>query len=126
MLERNKNLVSLAKSMRKDMTPHENRLWFQFLRKYPIRVYRQKIVGSYIVDFYCDKAKLVIEVDGSQHYEPDEKEKDQKRTDYLESLGIHVIRFSNREIDREFRGVCEMIHNTVVNRIGFDPFDQLD
>lgn len=122
MLKKDKKLLPNARSLRREMTPQENSLWFQFLRKYPVKFYRQRIIDNYIVDFYCEKAKLVVEVDGSQHYEPEGIAYDQKRTEILEEHGLQVIRFSNREVNREFRGVCEHIHNTVVSGIGYDPF----
>ena len=95
------------------MTKEESLLWYRFLSKYPMRFRRQYIIGNYIVDFYCHGAKLVIELDGSQHYEPKEAEKDKKRTMYLESLGLRVLRFTNLEILQQFRAVCEAIDDAV-------------
>ena len=91
----NKNIISLARELRKNMTKEEKHLWYDFLRTYPIKFMRQKIIGRYIADFYCAKANLVIEIDGSQHYEKEEKIKDAERTKYLEEFGIKVIRFTN-------------------------------
>jgi len=91
-------------------------LWYQFLRRYPKQFRRQYIIGSYIVDFYCHKAKLVIELDGSQHYSAQEMQYDALRTCYLDSLGIKVLRFSNLDVQREFRSVCEMIDIVVKER----------
>lgn len=105
----NKDLVPFAKQLRKNMTKEERKLWFLFLRRYPVRFLRQKIIGKYIVDFYCAKAGLVIEIDGSQHYYDDGLINDKERTVYLQSQGLEVVRFSNLEIQRNFRGVCEYI-----------------
>ena len=99
------------------MTPHERKLWYLFLRKYPAKIYKQRIIGRFIVDFYCASAQLVIEVDGSQHYEPQGLAYDSERSVFLEALGLEVLRFSNREIDRDFRGVCEQIDMAIQNRL---------
>lgn len=107
-----KNIV-LAKNLRKNATPQERHLWYDFLSKYEIRFQRQKAIGDYIVDFYCHKAKLVIEIDGSQHYSADEMTKDELRTKFLESLGLKVIRFNNLQVKENFVGVCEFIDSTV-------------
>ena len=106
-----------ARRLRREMTPHERKLWFLFLRKYPVKIYKQRIIGKFIVDFYCAAAKLVIEVDGSQHYEPQGMAYDIERSAFLSALGLEVLRFSNREIDREFRGVCEQIDMTSQKRL---------
>ena len=98
------------------MTKEERHLWYDFLKAYPIQFKRQFPIGSYIVDFYCYKAKLVVELDGSQHYTPEEMEKDARRTRYLESLGLQVLRFSNLDVLRRFRVVCEAINLTVQER----------
>ncbi len=95
--------------MRKYMTKEERHLWYDFLRTYPIRFNRQKIIGNYIVDFYCAMANMVVELDGSQHYEEDSIEKDTERTKFLESCGLFVIRIPNNEVNNNFRGVCEYI-----------------
>lgn len=105
----NKQLVPLAKQLRKEMTKEERRLWYDFLRIYPIRFSRQKVLGKYFVDFYSAEAKLVIELDGSQHYEKENAQKDAERTAFLENYGLRVIRISNNEVNRNFRGVCEYI-----------------
>ena len=106
-----------ARRLRREMTPHERKLCFLFLRKYPVKIYKQRIIGKFIVDFSCAAAKLVIEVDGSQHYEPQGMAYDIERSAFLSALGLEVLRFSNREIDREFRGVCEQIDMTIQNRL---------
>ncbi len=108
-MEQNKELKTNARTLRKNMTKEEALLWYRFLSKYPLRFRRQYIIGNYIVDFYCHAAKLVIELDGSQHYEPEEAQKDKIRTKYLESLGLRVLRFTNLEVWRQFRAVCETI-----------------
>ena len=100
------------------MTPHERKLWYLFLCKYPVKIYKQRIIGSFIVDFYCASAKLVIEVDGSQHYEPQGVTYDARRSQFLTALGLKVLRFSNREIDRDFRSVCMQIDLAIRERQG--------
>ena len=109
----NKQLVPLAKQLRKEMTKEERHLWYDFLRTYPVRFSRQKILGKYIADFYSAEAKLVIELDGSQHYQDGNAEKDAERSAFLEGYGLTVIRIPNNEITRNFRGVCEFIDTTV-------------
>jgi len=93
------------------MTKQEKHLWHDFLRELPIKFQRQKAIGNYIVDFYCYKAKLVIEIDGSQHFEDAVLKYDNKRTEFLQSLGLNVIRFTNIDIDRNFDQVCENVWN---------------
>ena len=106
-------LIPRAKELRKDATKQENHLWYDFLRGYPIRFSRQKVLGKYIADFYSAKAKLVIELDGSQHYENDNMQKDTERTDFLKKYGLTVIRIPNNEINENFQGVCEYIDSAV-------------
>ena len=113
---KNNDLLDRAKSLRKEMTPQELRLWYRFLRSYPVKIYKQRIIGNYIVDFYCASAKLVIEVDGSQHYETMGQNYDIVRTNYLESLGLKVIRYSNREINCYFQEVCQQIDQIIRQR----------
>ena len=98
-----------AQALRKNATLEERILWYQYLKDYPIQWNRQKVIGDYIVDFYCKKLKLVIELDGSQHYESQTVVYDQKRTAYLESLGLTVLRFTNTDIKKNLAGVCEAI-----------------
>ena len=105
----NKPLVTLAKNLRKSMTKEERHLWYDFLRFYHPRFLRQKVLGKYIVDFYCPEAKLVIELDGSQHYTPAGAEKDIQRTTYLAQYDINVIRIPNNDVMGNFCGVCEYI-----------------
>ena len=116
----NKQLVPLARHLRKEMTKEERHLWYDFLRKYPVRFTRQKVLGKYIADFYCAEAKLVIELDGSQHYQDHSMEKDAERTAFLAGYGLTVIRIPNNEIARNFRGVCEYIDHQVNQRLS-DP-----
>ena len=106
---------TIAQTLRKNMTKEERHLWYDFLRTYPQKFYRQKVIGKFIVDFYCAKAKLVIELDGSQHYEDNTLAYDNERTAYLQQYGLRVVRFSNREVHENFRGVCEYIDQLVNN-----------
>ena len=105
----NKKLVPNARQLRKEMTKEERHLWYDFLCDYPIYFKRQKVIGNYIVDFYCAKAKLILELDGSQHFEDENIEKDKQRTEFLESYGLKVVRIPNNEVNNNFRGVCEYI-----------------
>ena len=109
----NRQLIPLAKRLRREMTKEEHHLWYDFLRSYPVRFSRQKVLGKYIADFYSAEARLVIELDGSQHYEPDEMQKDTDRTVFLEGYGLRVIRIPNNEVSRNFHGVCESIDAAV-------------
>ena len=108
-----KSNIPFAKELRKEMTKYEKHLWYDFLRDYPVRFQRQKAIGRYIADFYCARAKLIVELDGSGHYEEVQEQYDKERTEYLERMGLHVLRFTNLDISQRFRGVCESIHNTV-------------
>ena len=105
----NKQLVPFAKQLRKEMTKEERHLWYDFLRTHSVHFSRQKVLGKYIADFYSAEAKLVIELDGSQHYEDDNLGKDAERTAFLEGYGLTIIRIPNNEVSRNFRGVCEYI-----------------
>ena len=116
-LEYNKNLIPLAKSLRKNATLQENHLWYDFLRSYTPRFQRQKTIGQFIADFYCEKAKLVIELDGSQHFTPEGITHDEARTAAIETTGVTVLRFTNRDVDSDFRDVCTMIENAVHARL---------
>ena len=109
----NKHLVPLAKSLRKEMTKEERHLWYDFLKGYPVRFSRQKVLGKYIADFYSAQAKIVIELDGSQHYQEENMEMDQERTEFLEKYGLKVIRIPNNEVNRNFQEVCEFIDREV-------------
>lgn len=117
MIDYNRKLIKKAQSLRRNATPQENKLWYEFLRNYPIRFQRQKTIDNYIVDFYCHKAKLVIEIDGSQHYDEPKALLDSKRTAKLNSLGLDVLRFSNNDISSCFDSVCEKINYEVHKQI---------
>ena len=109
----NKDIVPFAKELRKNMTKEERHLWYDFLREYPVKFTRQKVLGKYIADFYCAKANIVIELDGSQHYEDSGLMNDEKRTEYLCEYGITVIRISNLDVMRNFEGVCVYVDKAV-------------
>ena len=114
----NPELVAYAKDLRKNMTKEERRLWYDYLRGHSARFQRQKILGKYIVDFYSASAKLVIELDGSQHYEDAGTQYDEERTRYLEQYGIIVIRIPNNAVNENLAGVCEYIDRIVGERAG--------
>jgi len=105
----NKSLVSNARNLRKNMTKEERHLWYDFLRSYPVKFLRQKILGAYIVDFYCAEAKLIVELDGSQHYDDKGMEYDTERTAYLKQYDVRVLRIPNNEVNQNFSGGCEYI-----------------
>ncbi|MBO5339222.1 MAG: endonuclease domain-containing protein [Clostridia bacterium] len=113
MKEYNKSNIELAKVLRKNMTKHEKKLWYDFLRNYPIRFQRQKAIGNYIADFYCAKAKLIIELDGSGHYTEMQILKDNDRTYELEKMYLSVLRIPNTEVFKNFSGVCRYIDSIV-------------
>lgn len=117
MYNHNKKLTPYAKKLRKNMTLEERNLWYKFLRGYKIRFLRQKVIKNYIVDFYCSKASLVIEIDGGQHYEDDAILQDKMRDKELNELGYKVLRFTNFDIKNNFEGVCDTIDKTVKERI---------
>ena len=112
-LDYNKNNIVLAKNLRKNATKQENHLWYDFLSKYEIRFQRQKAIDNFIADFYCHKARLIIEIDGSQHYTEEGRKNDEFRTEILEEYGLTVIRFTNHQINTNFRGVCDYIDAVV-------------
>ena len=112
----NGELVPRARVLRKEMTRHERHLWYDFLRSYPVKVYRQREISGYIADFYCASAQLIIELDGSQHFTTDGLAHDAGRTAVLEQLGIMVIRFTNHQIDKEFDAVCAEIDRVITSR----------
>ncbi len=116
IIPKNDAMLPRARELRKDMTPQERKLWYLFLRKYPVKIYKQRIIGSFIVDFYCASAKLVIEADGSQHYTEQGLAYDAERSAFLESLGLRVLRFTNQQIDDDFRSVCEAIDIAIRER----------
>ena len=117
MKQYNKANIPLAKELRKNMTPWERKLWYEFLRFYPVRFQRQKSIGNYIVDFYCARAQLVIELDGGGHYYPEQIKADAERTATLESMKLRILRIGYTDIDQKFRGVCEFLDNEVKNSL---------
>ena len=117
---RNKNITPFAKELRKNMTKEERHLWYDFLRYCTPRFRRQEIVGNYIADFYCHRARLVIELDGSQHVDPEGIAYDARRTDYFHSLGIEVVRYYNTDVSKNFDGVCQNILDVLTMR-GIHP-----
>ena len=117
-MQHNPNNKPLAKALRKEMTPWERKLWYCFLKEYPIRFQRQKCIDNYIVDFYCFQGKLIVELDGGGHYDDAAHKKDAVRTRKLESYGLKVIRFCNTDIDKNFYSVCTVIDQEVKRRIG--------
>ena len=104
----NRKIVPLAKELRKNMTREERHLWYDFLKSYPIRFLRQKVIDNYIVDFYCHSARLIVELDGSQHYEEKGLLKDKIRTERIEQRNLTVIRIPNNEVNRNFEGVANI------------------
>lgn len=110
-----------AQKLRKNMTKEERHLWYDFLKTYPVQFKRQYSVGVYIVDFYCYKAKLVVELDGSQHCDPSALSYDDRRTEFLNRQGLYVLRISNLDIMHEFTGVCELIDRIVRDRVLGSP-----
>ena len=113
----NKNLKEASQKLRKNMTSQEKHLWYDYLKDYPVQFNRQRSIYKFIADFYCSKAKLVIELDGSQHYSKDGMEYDSLRSEIISKFGVEVIRFSNYEIDHNFEGVCMAIDKIVNERI---------
>ena len=111
--EYNGDLVPCARGLRKEMTPQERRLWYDFLRRYPVKIYRQRVISGFIADFYCASAKLIIELDGGQHFTDGGLAYDAARTEVLEQLGIRVIRFTNHQIEKEFAAVCAEINRVI-------------
>lgn len=114
---KNNSLLQTAKMLRKNMTPHERKLWYMFLRKYPVKIYKQRIIESFIVDFYCAPAGLVIEIDGSQHFTQQGVEYDKERSAIIEAYNLKVLRFTNYEIDTAFQNVCETIDEEIRKRL---------
>ena len=115
----NKELTSLAKNLRRNMTPQERDLWYQYLRHHPFKFTRQKVLGKYIADFYCASAKLLIELDGSQHYNEKGMEADRERTQFLMQYGIRVLRIPNNAVSQNLRGVCDYIDAVLQGTVPF-------
>ena len=114
-MEQEERLNDRARSLRKSMTLEERILWHQYLRAYPVQWNRQKVIGQYIVDFYCKRAKLIVELDGSQHGDPKAIDYDRERTAYLNDLGYRVLRFTNTDVKNNLSGVCAVIDRAVKN-----------
>jgi len=108
-VRRDDRLLSYSRELRSNMTKEERHLWYDFLRTLPVGFKRQKIIDGYIADFYCAKAKLVIELDGSQHYEQQGHEYDIRRDETLKARGLRVLRYSNADVNGNFKGVCQDI-----------------
>ena len=118
-MEQNKQTRTNAQSLRRNMTKEERHLWYDFLKTYPVQFKRQYSVGTYIVDFYCCRASLVVELDGSQHCTPEKMEYDRQRTTFLNGQGLYVLRVSNLDVMQNFNGVCEFIDRTVKERMRY-------
>ena len=116
-VNKNYKMLGVARALRRNLTPQERKLWYSFLRSYPIKIYKQRIIESFIVDFYCAQARLVIELDGSQHYTEQGKAYDAERSAILQQYDLLVLRFANNDVDNHFDAVCEQIHNTIQSRI---------
>lgn len=112
-----RKLIPRAKELRREATKQENHLWYDFLRAYPIRFQRQKTIDSFIADFYCYRAKLIVELDGAQHFTSQGTAYDQERTAILQRYGLEIIRFTNREVDESFASVCTEIDKRVKQRV---------
>ena len=117
LYKHNSRLTDFARELRRNMTKEERHLWYDFLRGYPVKFTRHKVLGKYIADFYCAKANLVVELDGSQHHDSVEIAKDQERTEFLKTYGITVIRIPNNAVMQNFRGVCEYIDHQVQHHL---------
>ena len=113
----NQRLTSRSQQLRKNMTKEERRLWYEYLRSYPVRFRRQVTCGTYILDFYCAAAKLAVELDGSGHYEENQQVYDEKRRIFFENMGIHILRFANTDVMQNLSGVCQMIDRIVNERM---------
>ncbi len=116
-IRKNGKLLNTAKALRRTMTRQERHLWYDFLQHYPVKIYKQRIIADYIVDFYCHSARLIIELDGSQHYMPEGAAYDEARTAVFRRFGLQVIRFSNADVNENFEGVCMAIDECIRQRI---------
>jgi len=123
MLPYNRNLKQLSRQLRDNMTDAERLLWAKIRMKQlkGYQFYRQKPIGDYIVDFFCPKAKLIIEVDGSQHFVNETIEYDRIREEYVSSLGLRVLRFTNTEVLKHVEGVVERIEEEMNEKIPLSP-----
>ncbi|MDO4935219.1 MAG: endonuclease domain-containing protein [Phascolarctobacterium sp.] len=124
MYDYNSYNVKFARKLRKNMIPWENKLWYQFLRGYEVRFQRQKVIQNYIVDFFCTKALVAVELDGGGHYSPKKEEQDRIRAENLAAQNIKLIRFSNLDVDNNFYAVCSEIDRVVKDRINSHPQSQ--
>ena len=116
-IPKNNKMLDRAKELRRAMTPQERKLWYLFLRYYPVKFYKQRIIESFIVDFYCAAAKLVIEIDGSQHYTEDGLAYDKERSAILSAHGLEILRFTSADIDLRFSDVCKQIDLCIYKRV---------
>lgn len=114
----NEKIVKIAKNLRNNATKEERQLWYDFLREYPIKFSRQKIIANYVLDFYCGQAKLAIELDGSQHYSEEGEAYDKIRMEFLARYGITVLRIANNQVTQNFEGVCRYIDSVVSKTLG--------
>ena len=115
-IKKNHKLLDTAKLLRKNMTRQEKHLWYDFLRYYPVKIYKQRIIDNFIVDFYCAQAKIVIEIDGAHHFTPEGKNYDRLRTEALNRYELKVLRFSNHDVDTRFEAVCNIIDKEIMER----------
>ena len=115
MGEKDKKVILVSKILRRNMTKEEKHLWYDFLKLLPVTVNRQKVIDRYVVDFYISSAKIVIELDGLQHFEVKHKKADKERDEYLSQMGIKVLRYTNQEINQNFEAVCQEI-NLFINK----------
>ena len=115
-IKKNPKLLDTAKLLRKNMTRQEKHLWYDFLRYYPVKIYKQRIIDNFIVDFYCAQAKIVIEIDGAHHFTPEGKNYDRLRTEALNRYELKVLRFSNHDVDTRFEAVCNIIDKEIMER----------
>ena len=113
----NETILRRSQTLRKQMTKEERHLWYDFLKIYPVQFKRQYPIGCYFADFFCYRAKLIVELDGAQHRDPQHITYDGKRTAFLEAQGYYVLRISNRDVMCQFTNVCAAIHNAVCDRI---------
>ena len=116
-VNKNYKMLGTARTLRRNLTPQERKLWYVFLRDYPVKIYKQRIIESFVVDFYCAQARLVIELDGSQHYTEQGKAYDAERSAVLEQYGLLVLRFANNDVDNHFDAVCAQIDSTIQSRL---------
>ena len=113
----NEDNINKARKLRGNLTRQERHLWYDFLRSYPVKFYRQRPIGIYIVDFYCSSAKLAIELDGGQHYEEEGIIYDRNRAEHIAGFGVDILRYSNLDIDRHFNDVCTDIDTNIKKRL---------